>query len=323
MHNLLNSHRNIFFIFLLSLLLLFISCGGEDQGSEEKETSIPYIVCTTGMIGDVTANILGDEAQVKVLMGPGVDPHLYKATQGDLAELRKADVILYNGHHLEGKMGELFEKLSQTRTTIPVTEQIPEEKLNIVDSERGTVDPHLWFDVSLWIEVSRGIRDTLFQLYPDLKQSRGDTADAYLQELQKLDEWVESELNTIPEQQRILISAHDAYEYFGKRYDLQVKGLQGLSTVAQYSLKDVSDLVDFIIDNRIPAIFLESVVPERSMKAVIEGCEKRDYQLKLGGTLFADAMGEEGSPEGTYIGMVEYNVNLITDALTSLENKSE
>jgi len=267
------------------------------------------------MIADAVTESFGDAFQVEALMGPGVDPHLYKATQGDLKKLSNADLILYNGLHLEGKMGSIFEKLSKTRDVMAVAEQLDESQLIIFDEGGKVHDPHVWFDVSLWRDVVASIQEEISLKFPDEASKHKQGMQDYLQELDELHEWATVEIQSIPMSNRVLITAHDAFSYFGKAYGVEVRGLQGLSTVAEFGLRDVSNMVEYITTNSIPAIFLESAVPPRSIQAVIEGCEKKGFDVKMGGTLFADAMGSPGTEEATYIGMVKFNVNTIKSAL--------
>jgi len=250
-------------------------------------------------------------------MGPGVDPHLYKATHGDLKRLRTAEIILYNGLHLEGKMGEVFEKLARdpNKTIVPVAEVIEKENLKIVDPSGPTYDPHIWFDVELWSNVYTEIAQTLATADPDHAEYFHKNAETSVNELEVLHKWVQQEVSSIPENQRIMITAHDAFEYFGTAYGIEVKGLQGISTLSEAGLRDVKELVDEIVERKIKAVFIESSVPVRDINAVVTGCKEKGHEVKIGGTLFSDAMGEEGSPEGTYIGMVKSNVNTLVNAL--------
>ncbi len=300
-------------IFSLSILFSCQSASPESQtDSESKQLTI---VCTTSMLGDAVVQMFGDAVKVDVLMGPGVDPHLYKATQGDLGRLTDADVVVYNGLHLEGKMGTVLQKLAMRKPVIPAAEALPENKLLYLNKEDNVHDPHVWFDVRLWANLCHELRDSLIKISPATLELKRQQSDNYLSELKQLDDWARFELSKIPEEQRVLITAHDAYEYFGRAYSIEVRGLQGISTVAEYGLRDVSDLVDFISTRKIPAIFLESSVPKRSMEAVLEGCQRNGFEVKFGATLFSDAMGGADTPEGTYIGMVKYNVTSIKNAL--------
>ncbi len=299
---------------LLPLLLglLFLLACQEKPKQANKRLSI---VCTTGMLGDAVKNIVGKQADVVTLMGPGVDPHLYKATQGDLKKLSDAVVIVYNGLHLEGKMGEIFEKLKNRKTILVAADGVSKEELINSTDFQGAYDPHLWFDVELWSKVVSYLGKELSKTTPLNQDSLSTNTNHYLEELNKLDKWVIQELTQIDSSKRVLITAHDAFGYFGKAYQIEVKGLQGISTLSEYGLRDVSQLVNFISDRAIPAVFVESSVSDRSLKAVVEGCKAKGHEIKIGGTLYSDAMGEKGTVEGTYVGMVKYNVNTIVEAL--------
>lgn len=303
-------------IFLVLHLFLFQSCiENINSDSQNTENQKVKIVCTTGMIADAAKNIVGELAEVEVLMGAGVDPHLYKAKASDLKKLQEADVIFYNGLHLEGKMGEVFEKLSQKKKIVAIAESIPKNKLINNTEFAGAQDPHIWFDVSIWkdavLEISKNLKEV------DLKNAKKfeENEKKHLQELDELNEWVKSKISEVPENQRVLITAHDAFAYFGKAYGVEVKGLQGISTTAEYGVKDIADLANYISENKIKAVFIESSVPKRSIDAVVEACKQKNHQVKIGGTLFSDAMGEVNTPEGTYIGMVKYNINTIANSL--------
>ena len=304
--------RLYFFIALLVNLLL-VSCKQESSTGNDKL----QIVATTGMIGDAVAIIAGDKADVTVLMGPGVDPHLYKATQGDLNALRSGDIIFYNGLHLEGKMQEVFDRLATTKKVFPVAAGIPESKLRTVAQVNGisTHDPHIWFDVQLWMLAVAEIGKQLSASDPTNAAFYATQTTKYLEQLTALDVFVKEKMSAIPETHRTLITSHDAFGYFGAAYGIRVKGLQGISTAAEFGLKDITDMVNMIIAEDIKAVFVESSVSEKSIQAVIEGCHQKNHNIKAGGTLYSDAMGAAGTPEGNYIGMVTHNVEVIYAAL--------
>ncbi|MBB6176482.1 manganese/zinc/iron transport system substrate-binding protein [Anoxybacillus tengchongensis] len=289
-----------------ALLLLF--------GCETKENKkdVIYVVATTGQIADLVKHVGGEYVHVEALMGPGVDPHLYKATQGDIQKLSQADIIFYNGLHLEGKLGEIFTKMSKTKKVVAVSEEIPKEKLIEID---GVYDPHIWFDLDLWSYAVQMVGDELSAMDPKHKQIYEERAEAYESQLMQLKEEAKKEMNAIPKKQRVLITAHDAFHYFGRAYDIEVLGLQGLSTDAEYGLKDVQELVDFIVDRNIQAVFVESSVSKKAIEAVVEGARQRGHHVSIGGELFSDALGREGTEEGTFIGMYRYNVKTIAQAL--------
>lgn len=297
----------------ITSILYFGSCDSKGKASESGGKM--KIVTTTGMIKDAVENVVGDKAEVVALMGPGVDPHLYKATQGDLQKLTDADVVFYNGLHLEGKMGEVLEKLGKIKPVIAVASKIKEEELRAVPGFQGTHDPHIWFDVKLWENAVVAVADFMKQH----DQANADLYDVngkkYTARLDSLHEAVKISILEIPKEQRVLITAHDAFGYFGDAYDIEVRGLQGISTVSEFGLKDVTELVNFIISRKIKAIFVETSVSQKSIEAVREGCQQKNWDVKIGGSLYSDAMGQAGTPDGTYIGMVSKNVKTIVDAL--------
>ncbi len=273
------------------------------------------IVTTTGMIGDAVKNLVGDSADVISLMGPGVDPHLYKATQGDLERLQKADVIVYNGIHLEGKMSEILEKLASKKVVIAMGNGLSTDKLRLLDAGSKVYDPHIWFDVVLWKEAIAGMAQTLAEKQPSMKETITKNSSSYLAQLDRLHEEVKTDMAAIPKAQRVLITAHDAFGYFGLAYDTEVRGLQGISTVSDFGLNDVTQLVNLIVDRKIKSVFIETSVSDQSIKAVLDGCRQKGHDIAIGGTLFSDAMGAAGTPEGTYEGMVRKNVATIVAAL--------
>ncbi len=273
------------------------------------------IVATTGMIGDAVKNITQTKAHVTTLMGPGVDPHLYKATQKDLRKITQADLVFYNGLYLEGKMAEIFKKIQKIRPIYPVSDALS-TKLLLHDPEfHNNLDPHIWFDIQLWISVVQYINQVISQKDPSNKVFYQKNTEDYVKKLAKLHQYIQEQVQKIPQQQRILITAHDAFSYFGRAYGMEVKGLQGISTLAEFGLRDITNLVNFIVEKKIKAIFLETATPEKPMQAVLEGCVKKGHALKIGGALYADAMGEEGTSAGTYIGMLKKNVSTIVQSL--------
>ena len=301
------------FLFCLSLILLQ-ACQSTSPQSEEENAPLS-IVCTTGMLTDAVKEIVGNTAEVKGLMGPGVDPHLYKASQGDLNLLSNADIIVYNGLHLEGKMGEIFNKLKNRKTILIAAEAIPEDQLILSDDFQGAHDPHLWFDVDIWSQVVNHLGEQLGNVIAADSGLIKTNTQTYIQQLKELNQWVDAELQQLDSNERILITAHDAFGYFGRAYGIEVKGLQGISTLSEYGLKDVTELVNYITEKKINSVFIESSVSDRSLKAVIEGCKSKGHQVKIGGSLFSDALGDPNSPEGKYIGMVQYNIKTIVEGL--------
>ena len=299
-------------VYLIGLVLLMaIGCAEQPKTSSGKLG----IVCTTGMVGDLVRIVAGDVAKVRTLMGPGVDPHYYKASKGDVEWLGSADIIFYNGLHLEGKMQEIFKRMSTTRKVVAVSRDIPVERLRQPPEFEGQYDPHIWFDVSLWKEAVGPVVATLSEMRPDLYGEFKVRGEAYRAKLDTLHRWVDTEIRSVPEQRRVLVTAHDAFGYYGMAYGIKVVGLQGISTVSEYGVTDVIRMVDLIVDAKVKAIFVESSIPERSIHAVLEGCQARGADVKIGGTLYSDAMGGAGSGADTYVGMVETNTNTIVKAL--------
>lgn len=303
-------------VLLIALGLLVAACGSE-AGSAPADIAERQIrvVATTGMIADVVAHVGGERVDVDALMGPGVDPHLYKASAKDVVVLDEADIIFYNGLHLEGRMTSIFERLQATRLTLPVAENIPTERLRRPPEFEGAWDPHVWFDVELWATTVDVIREGLTELDPTHADIYRENAKVYADELAALDRWVAEQFATIPEQSRVLITAHDAFGYMGDAYGLEVRGLQGTSTASEAGAADVRALAETIVERSIKAIFIESSVPTSTIEAVQSAVRSRGHEVAIGGELFSDAMGDPDSAEGTYIGMVRYNVNTIVAAL--------
>ena len=292
---------------------LATGCGGPAEKS--PQVGRLQVTCTTGMVADLARNVGGERVEVDCLMGPGVDPHYYKASQGDLERLSRAGVILYNGLFLEGKMQEIFGKMAREKRVVPVAADLPQERLRKPPEFQGHFDPHVWFDVSLWRQTIPAVVAALAGADPAGAEAYQQNGAAYAARLDTLHQWVQQQIAAIPAPQRILVTAHDAFGYFGRAYGVEVVGLQGVSTVAEYGVNDVNRLVDLIVGRRLKAIFVESSVPQRSINAVREGCLGRGHQVAIGGTLYSDAMGGPGSGAETYTDMVRANVNLIVAAL--------
>ncbi|MGD9048386.1 MAG: zinc ABC transporter substrate-binding protein, partial [Anaerolineae bacterium] len=247
--------------------------------------------------------------------GPGIDPHLYKASEGDVSSLSEADVIFYNGLHLEAKMGEVLEQMGSRIKTVAVTSEIDESLLLSPPEFEGAHDPHIWFDVALWMKAVEVVRDTFIEVDPGSADLYRANAEEYLASLEELQVYVQEQTARVPEQQRVLITAHDAFNYFGHAYGFEVRGLQGISTATEAGTGDVQDLAEFIAVNEIPAIFVESSVPVRNVEAVQAAVQAKGFEVSIGGELFSDAMGNPGTEEGTYTGMVRHNVDTIVAAL--------
>lgn len=298
---------------LLMAALLLSACVASDSSTAADDRL--YVVTTIGQIGDVAQIVGGDHVTVESLMGPGVDPHLYAASESDVSKLSEANVILYNGLFLEAQMAEALEQLSSNKAVIAVAESISEDRLLASPTYADEYDPHVWFDVTLWAQAVESVRDAFIEADPDNAADYETNTAAYLAELEELHGYVSEQAARVPDQQRVLITAHDAFNYFGRAYDFQVLGLQGISTESEASTADVQNLADFIVDNQIPAIFVESSVPVRTIEAVQAAAAAQGFEVEIGGSLFSDAMGDADTPEGTYIGMVRHNIDTIVSSL--------
>jgi manganese/zinc/iron transport system substrate-binding protein len=274
------------------------------------------VATTIGMVADLVRQVGGERVEVDQLMGPGVDPHLYKPTSTDASRLSKADAIFYSGLMLEGRMGDLFAKLARSgKKVYPTTESVPEELLTEPKEFQGHYDPHIWFDVSMWAQTVPTIVKGLSEVDPAGKTAYENNGAALMERLGKLHQWCRDTIAELPEGQRILVTSHDAYNYFGRAYAFKVIGLQGVSTVSEAALADMANLVDFIKKQGVKAIFVETSVNPAAIKRVAE-----DSGVKVGGELYSDAMGSPGEirrgfDTGTYEGMVRYNVTTIVEAL--------
>jgi len=273
------------------------------------------VVATTSMIADAARQVAGDRAEVTALMGPGVDPHSYRQTRSDIAALARADLVLWHGLYLEAQLEEFFLDLGKRRNVVAVGEAVAREKLLSHADYEGRFDPHVWMDPKLWETVVYAVRDALIKTDPDGAATYNANADAHVAEIEKLVAYMTSVTATVPKQSRVLLTAHDAFSYFGRGYDFDVLGIQGISTESEAGLRRVEELVDTIVERKISAVFVESSVPERNVRALIEGASARGQDVAIGGTLYSDAMGEPGTYEGTYIGMIDHNATLITRAL--------
>jgi manganese/zinc/iron transport system substrate-binding protein len=300
----------------LILIPLLAACNqpAAQAGADLSERPI-RVVTTIGMITNIVQIVGGERVQVTGLMGPGVDPHLYKASEGDVIRMAAADVVFYNGLHLEAKVGEVFERMGGRVKTVAVTDTIDRAVLLAPPEFEGAYDPHVWFDVTLWMKAVERVRDALIEMDPKHAELYRANAENYLAELNALDGYVRSQAQRVPEEQRVLITAHDAFNYFGRAYGFEVRGLQGISTAAEAGTADLRTLAGFIAERRIPAIFVESSVPQRNIEAVQAAVRARGFDVQIGGELFSDAMGSPGTPEGTYIGMVRHNIDTIVGAL--------
>lgn len=302
--------RKIVLTILIMMSLLVSGCGAKKEDNGKLS-----IVTTTTMIADLARVIGGDYVDVVSLMGPGIDPHLYNASAGDVSKMTNADMVVYSGLHLEGKMGEIFENLKGgDKLIIEIAEEISEEDV-ISDESTGAHDPHIWFDVVLWNKLSAGVYNGLVELDPDNEETYKSNYEAYKVELDELDIYIKSRVDEVSEDQRILITAHDAFNYFGRAYGFNVIGLQGISTTSEAGTGDVTKLANYIVENEIKAIFVESSVPKKNVQALQEAVEAQGFNVEIGGELYSDSLGSAGSDAETYIGTVKANINTIVNAL--------
>ena len=313
--------KQICYLLMTGILFSISSCTPVDSTTESTDdSSVTQIICTTGMIADVVSSVVGDQADVVALLGAGVDPHLYKPTRADVVALSRADVVFYNGLHLEGKMSEVLSGLkAKGKIVVAVAEmalqKYPERALVEAGEANIQTDPHLWMSVEAWMDVVEVIADALSAWDPDHAAEYRINALGYLETLRLLDMYASKSLATIPEKQRILVTAHDAFGYLGKAYEIEVRGIQGLSTESEAGLRDLEDLVDCIVESSIPAVFVETSVADKNVRALVEGAASRGCMVEVGGSLFSDAMGASGTYTGTYIGMIDHNITTITNAL--------
>lgn len=303
-------------LFLFVLLILAISaCGGSATSASSGDNGKLKVVATTGQIADAARIIGGEHADVAGLMGAGIDPHLYVASEGDVDLLQQADIIFYNGLFLEAQMAEVMEQLGERKTVTAVAEEIDPADLLDWAQYADQYDPHVWFDVALWSQAVEAVRDTYIEADPENAADYQANAEAYLAELAELDSYVREQAERVPAEKRVLITAHDAFHYFGRAYGFDVRGLQGISTATEAGTADVRDLATFIVENEIPAIFVETSVPARNIEALQAAVADRGFDVKIGGHLFSDALGDTESGGETYIKMVQHNIDTIVTAL--------
>ena len=312
------SWKQLSYLFMISIVLLLAACSSdetttnENEGIDSEDGKI-YIVTTIAQIGEPLSVIGGDRVNVESLMGPSIDPHVYNATQSDIDKIHDAELIFYNGLNLEVNMIEIFEKLSESKPAVSIGEAISEDDL--LTDEDGALDPHIWFDIDLWKQALDRAVEELKEYSPDDADYFEENKQQYFSELEALKEEAEK-LKEIPEEQRYLVTAHDAFGYFGRMHDIEVVGLQGLSTEDEIGVSDINETIDLIEQYQVPAIFVESTINPNSIEAVLEGAKEKGLEVEIGGELYSDAMGEHGTEEGTYIGMYRYNVDTIYEALT-------
>ena len=273
------------------------------------------VVATTGMIADITREIGGEAVSVKALMGPGVDPHAYRQTRTDIVSMAQADLVLWNGLYLEAQMEEFLAELEDRTKVVAVAEAVSPDNRVAHDDYQDRFDPHVWMDPELWKDVVLTTRDALIDVSPENTDAFMASTDAYLAEVSAVGTYASDVLASVPENARVLISAHDAFNYFGEAYGFDVIGIQGISTESEAGLARIRDLVDLLVERDVRAVFVESSVSDRSVRALIEGAEARGHDINIGGELFSDAMGAPGTYEGTYIGMIDHNATTISSAL--------
>ena len=291
------------------LAIIVFGCKNEKQTNGKLN-----VVTTTSMITDLVKNIGGAHINLQGLMGSGVDPHLYKASEGDVSKLSNADIIFYNGLHLEGKLVEVFEKM-KTIKTIAISDALNEKTLIGSEYFASNYDPHIWFNPDYWMQATQFVVKKLSEAIPEKKAVFEANGAAYTKQLESLKTKLTATIESLPKEKRILVTAHDAFNYFGKAFNFKVVGLQGLSTATEAGVQDVQKLSAFIIDNNVKAIFIESSVPKRTIEALQAAVNSKGHNVIIGGSLYSDALGNSGTIEGTYIGMFEYNVNTIVNAL--------
>lgn len=298
---------------VMILMAVFLVVHSQQQ-AEAKE---PYrVVATIGMVADIASQVAGDLAEVDSIIGEGVDPHLYKPTRTDVVALSQADIVFYNGLMLEGKMQDVLVRLARKgKPVYAVTEEILGEEDFVMVDDSQHYDPHVWMDVGGWIQAVAVVEKALTQFDSQNEKTYHENAEAYRKKLKELDGYAGKALGSIPEKQRVLVTAHDAFSYLGRAYNIAVRGIQGLSTESEAGVQDIERLVGFLVDNRIPAVFVESSVADKNVRALVEGARVVGHEVEIGGELFSDAMGPPGSYEGTYIGMIDHNVTTITRAL--------
>jgi len=305
----------------ISIFVLLFLAAACDRGSSSDDApgsggdASLKVVATIGMLADMASELGGDCVEVEGLMGPGVDPHLYRASAGDLETLSSAQQILYGGMLLEGAMGDVLERMAQRTPTLAALETVDEENLLSLPDSAGHFDPHLWMDVGLWAQILPPVEEALTAQRSDCAEAIAARGAAYSGQLVALDSWVRESVATIPEGQRALVTAHDAFAYYGRAYGLEVRGIQGVSTESEASVADIRETADFIVGRRIPAIFVESSVNARNIEAVQAAVASRGWTVALGEPLFSDAMGDEGTWQGTYIGMIRSNTLSVLNAL--------
>ena len=309
-----SSTRHISPILLAFVILAGMALAGCGAGTASEDGRL-HVVATTGQIGDAVARVGGEHVHVDVLMGAGVDPHLYVASEGDVRLLQQADVLFYNGLFLEAQLADVLRQIGESKPSVALAERIDSALLLPWSDGSAESDPHVWFDVQLWKQVVEAVGDTLAEVDAAHADTYRANAATYLRELDELHAYVQERAAELPVERRVLITAHDAFHYFGRAYGFEVRGLQGISTAAEAGTADVRALADYIVQRQIPAIFIESSVPVRAVEAIQAAVAARGAAVEIGGELYSDALGDAGSEGATYAGMVRHNIDTIVDAL--------
>lgn len=295
---------------------LFIFCPSVRKNDDYRLC----IVCTTTMVADAVRSLCDEDVQVISLMGPGVDPHLYRPKEGDVHRLLAADVVVYQGIHLEGKMNHALESMRAYTNVIQATKSI-DRSLLLASEFDDLYDPHIWHEVTLWQEVVRYLADQLSLLDPVYREVYQKNKNSYFNELTLLDYELREQINTIDEQDRILVTAHDAFAYYGRAYGIEVLGLQGLSTESDIGIKDVQNMANYIVNSRIQAIFLETSIAPKSMHALEQAVTHKGWYVIVGPALYSDALGAPDDVSGTYVGMMRYNTHAIVRTICDAQQK--
>jgi len=284
-------------------------------GTPARAEAPVTVVATTGMIADAARVVGGDLVEVQALMGPGVDPHAYRQTRTDIVALTRADLVLWHGLYLEAQMEEFLLDLAERQKVVAVGEAVPEDLRVAHDDYEGRFDPHVWMDPDLWAYVVTAVADSLASVHPEGETAFRANAEAHLSDIARLSAYSDKVLGAVPDQARVLVTAHDAFNYFGRAYGFEVVGIQGISTESEAGLNRIGELVDMLVERQVGAVFVESSVSDRNIRALIEGAAAQGHTVTIGGELFSDAMGEPGTYEGTYLGMIDHNVTVIAGAL--------
>lgn len=301
---------------MLGALSLLCGCGAPATDAEgATQADRIQLVATVGMVADIVREVAGEQAEVTGIIGEGVDPHLYTPTREDVVALSQADAVYYVGLHLEGKMADVLKSVGQRKPVLAVGEAITEARPEVLLDSEGKHDPHLWMDVRLWRQSVPAIAAHLSEHFPQHATVFAANAEALTAQFDELAAYAEASFASIPESQRILVTAHDAFNYLGKAHGLEVRGIQGISTESEAGVRDIEQLINFLVESQVPAVFVETSVSDKNVRALVEGCAARGHPLRIGGSLFSDAMGKPGTYTGTYLGMLDHNITAITRAL--------